>query len=600
MRSFILIGLKQRGMVMKTVHKFKIILLAFVTCILLSSSVFAYSVLGSKWQDSEANMEERTSGGPAYSAVAIQDAMDNWTDIRTSSFQFNDVGDAATSTIGYDGVNKIAFGEMSGGYIGYCWWWNSGSKILESDVKIRSNYVWNQTSLTSVITHELGHTLGLGHSSNYSAIMYAYMHGQSSLHQDDINGVSYLYPGGYVFKGLGNIDDDIAGTSDIVWVDRGTGEVHVWLMDGLTDAATLESLGDAGVIDTVDRRSWRLYTQGDYNGDGKKDVLAIRPSDGMVAVWLLDGITPVSTLEARGDTELLHNTFALRWRLKAIGDFNGDGRDDLLWMHSQTGKVVVWLMDGATPLATLVARGDTCELHENFGMKFLFGGIGDFDGDGCDDIVWYRSSDGMTVVWLLDGATPAATLQARGDTALLHEKMARSFQISGIGDFNGDDRDDIIWRHSSTGMVVIWLMDGGTSSYTLLARGDTGVIHDTLSLLYQIQGIADFNGDGRDDILWRHQTNGSIIMWLVDGVTSAITLQARGDTGVIHPGLSSYVQIIGLGDFNGDSKTDVLCQVTTTGAITAWLMDGVTPWETLNENLMVGELACKEPLEVKD
>jgi hypothetical protein len=599
-----LTDLKMEEIVMKKFLNTKIIVGIVVITFFLLPSVFAFNLTGKRWQNSQANMQVRTSGGPVYSTVAVQDGMDQWTDVETSRFVFNKVGTAATSTIGYDGVNKIAFGVIDDAEtLGYSYLWGSGSLMIESDIQMRSNYAWSQSGLTTAITHELGHTLGLDHSAVEDAVMYYALDGQTVLHQDDINGVSYLYPIIYAFKGLGNLDDDLSGTgtSDVLWVERDTGKVQVWLMDGLTDSRTLAFRGDTAVIDDVDRSAWDIITRGDYNGDGKNDALLLHRTTGAVVVWLLDGTTSVSDLQARGDTVILNSTKARDWRLDGIGDFNGDGRDDLLWVHRYSGKAAVWLLDGTTPLADLTARGDTGILDNTVGTSLRVGGIGDFDNDGRDDILWYRPNTGAVSVWLLDGITPKATLSARGDTAVIHPNLALYYYIQGIADFDGDGRDDIVWRKKTGEVIVVWLLDGVTSVATLGSRGDTGKIHSTLDPFFRIKGIADFDGDGRDDILLGHNKTGQLVIWLMDGVTNAQTLTARGDTGIIHPGLSpTEMQLLGLGDFDADGKTDLLWQNSTTASISAWLLDGVTPWQTLSARSDTGVLACKMAANVKD
>jgi len=53
----------------------------------------------------------------------------------------------------------------------------------------------NQIDTQTVWLHELGHGLGLGHSDVSGAVMEPYYAGvRRVLHQDDTNGVSYLYP----------------------------------------------------------------------------------------------------------------------------------------------------------------------------------------------------------------------------------------------------------------------------------------------------------------------------------------------------------------------------------------------------------------------
>ena len=77
-----------------------------------------------------------------------------------------------------------------------------------------------------------------------------------------------------------------------------------------------------------------------------------------------------------------------------------------------------------------------------------------------------------------------------------------AWQVAGTGDFNGDGRDDILWRNDD-GRVIDWLgrADGGFASNTPTApRCPTS---------WQVASIGDFNGDGRDDILWRND-NGAV------------------------------------------------------------------------------------------
>jgi hypothetical protein len=83
-----------------------------------------------------------------------------------------------------------------------------------------------------------------------------------------------------------------------------------------------------------------------------------------------------------------------------------------------------------------------------------------------------------------------------------------TWEVQSTGDFNGDGKDDIFWRHS-TGNNAIWLMDGTTRiSGGSLPRVDTS---------WSVQGVSDFDADGKADILWRQNTGRNDI-WLMDGI----------------------------------------------------------------------------------
>ena len=80
--------------------------------------------------------------------------------------------------------------------------------------------------------------------------------------------------------------------------------------------------------------------------------------------------------------------------------------------------------------------------------------------------------------------------------------------------------------------------------------------------------MGDFNGDTKPDILWRNTATGANAVWYMDGVN----LIGIADLPAL-PSLS--YALVGVGDFNGDSKPDILWRNTGTGANAVWYMDGV-------------------------
>ena len=81
-------------------------------------------------------------------------------------------------------------------------------------------------------------------------------------------------------------------------------------------------------------------------------------------------------------------------------------------------------------------------------------------------------------------------------------------------DFNGDGKADILWRDLASGQVAIWLMDEGT----VMATGNVG---DPVPFNWVILNVADYNGDGKSDILWRNYVDGAVTLWTIDGLTFA-------------------------------------------------------------------------------
>jgi hypothetical protein len=138
--------------------------------------------------------------------------------------------------------------------------------------------------------------------------------------------------------------------------------------------------------------------------------------------------------------------------------------------------------------------------------------------------------------------------------------ISLSWQIKGIGDFNGDGRSDLLWRDKATGITYTWLMNGAavTSSGYTAAQGDNS---------WTIQGVGDLCGDGKADIVWRH-TSGALYIWQMNG-TAVVSSSYL-------PPISLEWAVKGLGDLNGDGRADILWRDTTGGATYVWLMDGAT------------------------
>jgi hypothetical protein len=145
-------------------------------------------------------------------------------------------------------------------------------------------------------------------------------------------------------QGIRDFNGD--GRSDMLWRNRSTGQVYIWLMSW-TPGASFPTYTPA-LVATVGDLNWTIACGGDLNGDGRSDLVWHNISTGQVYVWTMNGGTIVSTL-------LITTVSDLNWRIVASGDFNANGRADLLWHHRTTGQVSVWLMNGATITASGVA-----------------------------------------------------------------------------------------------------------------------------------------------------------------------------------------------------------------------------------------------------
>lgn len=85
------------------------------------------------------------------------------------------------------------------------------------------------------------------------------------------------------------------------------------------------------------------------------------------------------------------------------------------------------------------------------------------------------------------------------------------WMIQGVGDFDADGRSDILWRDSG-GQLAIWF--GGDA--TRVAYPSYANAGGPVDLAWKVQGMADYNSDGRTDILWR-ASDGQVGIWRMSG-----------------------------------------------------------------------------------
>ena len=182
------------------------------------TNIFAYQVSKTdgganiKWFIPDVVYYINPSGDPTNNLSAIQASMQTWTDVASSDFTFIYGGTTTNASAGTnDGVNIVCFGPM--GLTGTLaqnsfWYYTSSGQIIDSDIKFNTSYIWRTDGSPGVYdvqnigTHEFGHSLSLADLYNAAVDSEKTMYGygsagetkRRSLHQDDIDGITYLYP----------------------------------------------------------------------------------------------------------------------------------------------------------------------------------------------------------------------------------------------------------------------------------------------------------------------------------------------------------------------------------------------------------------------
>jgi hypothetical protein len=316
----------------------------------------------------------------------------------------------------------------------------------------------------------------------------------------------------------GDGDDDIVAFSRTVTTGGNAGDVYVALSNG-TSFATPELWRTGFAVNSSE-----IPQVGDFNGDGKDDIIVFyRSSAGNAYVALSSGYD-------FGASSTWITGFCESQEICAVGDFNGDGLDDIARFtrnvyitdltNSEWGKVYVALSDG----------GQFSELTSSWIKHFCMGppddqnglqwpetcGVGDFNGDGFDDVIAINKDYATVWVALNNGASKfsSSAMWSPSDKAFCYGN-----EVCGVGDFNGDGRDDVITYLRSTASGKVGYVYVGLSNGARFPKSDINLWSDNFCIGSEVCGsgatmdgisntsysqfsrTGDFNGDTHDDVV---------------------------------------------------------------------------------------------------
>ena len=279
--------------------------------------------------------------------------------------------------------------------------------------------------------------------------------------------------------GQGDFNGD--GRTDVFW-ENNNGTVTDWLAQPDGTFA-----GNTNFLTQVPT-DWHVVGVGDFNGDGRSDILW-QTGTGVVTDWLGQ---PNGSFVS--NQQNLSTQVDSTWHVVGTGDFNGDGRMDVLWQNT-SGAIVDWLGQPNGAFA-----GNNASFTTAFNSSWHVAGTGDFNGDGITDILW-RNDDGTVTDWL--GQPNGSFVSNQQNVSTMVDS---SWHIVGTGDFNGDGIDDVLWQNTS-GAIVDWLGQRNGAF-----AGNNASFTTAFDSSWHVAGTGDFNGDGIDDILWRND-NGTVTEW---------------------------------------------------------------------------------------
>jgi len=171
-------------------------------------------------------------------------------------------------------------------------------------------------------------------------------------------------------------------------------------------------------------------------------------------------------------------------------------------------------------------------------------GIGDFDGDRRSDVLWRHPTAGYAI-W------PAANASAR--------RALPTLQFVAIGDLDGDGRDDLVWRsgvYAPSGLhFFFW------SGADQARAFDLGIVSTYEMASWQLQAVGDFDGDGRADLFWRNLRDGRNLAWLGGVPLARMPIATVADVGW---------RVVASADYDDDGRSDLFWRHEVAGFTSVW------------------------------
>jgi len=266
---------------------------------------------------------------------------------------------------------------------------------------------------------------------------------------------------------------------------------------------------------------------GDYNGDGHQDVLWQNNSTHQVTVHYFDG--------TGGVTYLGYNWVNMAgepngWVLVAAADFDGNGVPDLVWEYMPTGQVSVNYYGG--PEGDLYLGWSWLNETGNPGWTVV--GAADMNNDGVPDLIWQNNSTNQVTVNYY-GGTSGGVYQ--GWNWLIEGGEPSGWRVVGAADFDGNGTPDLVWEYIPTGQVTVNYFGGAGGA---VYQGCT-YLNSTGNPGWTVVGASDFNGDGVPDLVWQNNSTSQVTVNYYGGAGGAVY---QGWNWLANPGYPGWTALV--------------------------------------------------------
>ena len=263
--------------------------------------------------------------------------------------------------------------------------------------------------------------------------------------------------------------------------------------------------------------------------------------------------------------------------IQAAVDLNGDGFSDVVWFNPRTNQVSVWLMKRNTILAHPILTTTP--------PNGRIVAVADLKHSGTPQIICTGSS--TYIAW---STTWAANYQPR--TTATTFSLPTNYPTLAIADFDGDGFQDVVQWAPSSRKLSIAKNNGSlnfTQQYSVVVSPD-----------WDLVGVADLNGDGNHELVWRNSVTGQVGAWVMN------RFQPARFVAYDSPALSWRIR--GIGKVDASNAQGLIWRNDQTGQTSFWRLNtngqvvhptmpvGAAPWEIVGAPYFDGRSGLPEIL----